>query len=57
VQEAEPFGFDFALSMTKLRGFSGPSQFSTPTFRRRNAGHDRGLRAIRAIGGLTRRGG
>jgi pyrimidine oxygenase len=27
VQKAERFGFDFALSMIKLRGFGGPSQF------------------------------
>ncbi len=27
VQKAEAFGFDFALSMIKLHGFGGPSQF------------------------------
>ena len=27
VQKAERFGFDFALSMIKLHGFGGPSQF------------------------------
>ncbi|MEJ1976932.1 MAG: pyrimidine utilization protein A [Acetobacteraceae bacterium] len=27
VEKAERFGFDFALSMIKLRGFGGPSQF------------------------------
>jgi pyrimidine oxygenase len=27
VQTAEKFGFDFALSMIKLRGFGGPSEF------------------------------
>jgi pyrimidine oxygenase len=27
VQEAEAYGFDFALSMIKLHGFGGPSQF------------------------------
>jgi pyrimidine oxygenase len=27
VEKAEGFGFDFALSMIKLRGFGGPSQF------------------------------
>lgn len=27
VQQAERFGFDFALSMIKLHGFGGPSQF------------------------------
>ena len=27
VQKAEAYGFDFALSMIKLRGFGGPSQF------------------------------
>src|SRR3954466_12844298 len=27
VQRAERFGFDFALSMIKLHGFGGPSQF------------------------------
>jgi pyrimidine oxygenase len=27
VQEAESYGFDFALSMIKLRGFGGPSEF------------------------------
>ena len=27
VQKAEAFGFDFALSMIKLRGYGGPSQF------------------------------
>src|SRR3954453_23318816 len=27
VQKAEQFGFDFALSMIKLHGFGGPSQF------------------------------
>ena len=27
VQQAEAFGFDFALSMIKLHGFGGPSQF------------------------------
>jgi pyrimidine oxygenase len=27
VQKAERFGFDFALSMIKLRGFGGPSEF------------------------------
>ena len=27
VEKAEAFGFDFALSMIKLRGFGGPSQF------------------------------
>ena len=27
VQKAETFGFDFALSMIKLHGFGGPSQF------------------------------
>jgi len=27
VQKAEGYGFDFALSMIKLRGFGGPSQF------------------------------
>ena len=27
VQNAEAFGFDFALSMIKLHGFGGPSQF------------------------------
>jgi len=26
-QKAERYGFDFALSMIKLRGFGGPSQF------------------------------
>ncbi|MGI4946279.1 MAG: LLM class flavin-dependent oxidoreductase, partial [Janthinobacterium lividum] len=27
VEKAERFGFDFALSMIKLRGFGGPSEF------------------------------
>ncbi len=27
VEKAERFGFDFALSMIKLRGFGGPSQY------------------------------
>ena len=27
VQKAERFGFDFALSMIKLRGFGGPSEY------------------------------
>jgi pyrimidine oxygenase len=27
VQKAERYGFDFALSMVKLHGFGGPSQF------------------------------
>ena len=27
VEKAERFGFDFALSMIKLHGFGGPSQF------------------------------
>src|SRR4051794_26040331 len=27
VDKAEAFGFDFALSMIKLHGFGGPSQF------------------------------
>jgi pyrimidine oxygenase len=27
IEKAERFGFDFALSMIKLRGFGGPSQF------------------------------
>src|SRR5260221_10424730 len=27
VEKAEKFGFDFALSMIKLHGFGGPSQF------------------------------
>src|ERR1700679_102297 len=27
VQQAEAFGFDFALSMIKLHGFGGPSEF------------------------------
>ncbi len=27
VEKAEGFGFDFALSMIKLHGFGGPSQF------------------------------
>src|SRR5258707_11669517 len=27
VETAEKFGFDFALSMIKLRGFGGPSQY------------------------------
>ena len=27
VDKAEQFGFDFALSMIKLHGFGGPSQF------------------------------
>src|SRR5712664_142781 len=27
VEKAEKFGFDFALSMIKLRGFGGPSQY------------------------------
>src|SRR5258708_37058163 len=27
VQKAEGFGFDFALSMIKLHGFGGPSEF------------------------------
>src|SRR5260221_2401929 len=27
VEQAERFGFDFALSMIKLRGFGGPSQY------------------------------
>jgi pyrimidine oxygenase len=28
VEKAERFGFDFALSMIKLHGFGGPSQYS-----------------------------
>src|SRR5258707_15221786 len=27
VEKAEKFGFDFALSMIKLRGFGGPSEY------------------------------
>ena len=27
VEKAETFGFDFALSMIKLHGFGGPSEF------------------------------
>ena len=27
MQKAERYGFDFALSMIKLRGFGGPSRF------------------------------
>jgi pyrimidine oxygenase len=27
VEKAERFGFDFALSMIKLHGFGGPSQY------------------------------
>jgi pyrimidine oxygenase len=31
VQKAETYGFDFALSMIKLRGFGGKTEFWEPT--------------------------
>ncbi len=32
-QRAEHYGFDFALSMIKLRGFGGPSEYLGPQSR------------------------